>query len=268
MGAVSFHKKRGCGRAVSLILVLSMLLSLFSAVDLSVFAAVTVWDGSVADGFAGGSGTEEDPYIIVTAEQLAYFAQSVNSGDRYYDTYIRMDSDIQLNDTTDWEHWGQTDENGSIISPVNVWTPIGDNQWLNCIFDGNGHTVSGVYINNEKNCQGLFGECNGTIKNVGVLDSYIHGSGNVGGIIAGNGTVENGYYLTDCVTDIDISKYGIALTESQMRQKESFSGFDFDAVWTIDGSAGYPYPTLIDVRHEAKIFTVTFTDDIGNVISE
>ena len=109
MGAVSFHKKRGCGRAVSLILVLSMLLSLFSAVDLSVFAAVTVWDGSVADGFAGGSGTEEDPYIIMTAEQLAYFAQSVNSGDRYYDTYIRMDSDIQLNDTTDWEYWGQTD---------------------------------------------------------------------------------------------------------------------------------------------------------------
>lgn len=268
MGAVSFHKKRGCGRAVSLILVLSMLLSLFSAVDLSVFAAVTVWDGSVADGFAGGSGTEEDPYIIVTAEQLAYFAQSVNSGDRCYDTYIRMDSDIQLNDTTDWEHWGQTDENGSIISPVNVWTPIGDNQWFNCIFDGNGHIVSGVYINNEKNNQGLFGECNGTIKNVGVLDSYIHGSGNVGGIIAVNGTVENGYYLTDCVTDIDISKYGIALTESQMRQKESFAGFDFDAVWTIDGSAGYPYPTLIDVRHEAKIFTVTFTDDIGNVISE
>ena len=268
MGAVSFHKKRGCGRAVSLILVLTMLLSLFSAVDLSVFAAVTVWDGSVADGFAGGSGTEEDPYIIMTAEQLAYFAQSVNSGDRYYDTYIRMDSDIQLNDTTDWEHWGQTDENGSIISPVNVWTPIGDNQWFNCIFDGNGHIVSGVYINNEKNNQGLFGECNGTIKNVGVLDSYIHGSGNVGGIIAGNGTVENGYYLTDCVTDIDISKYGIALTESQMRQKESFAGFDFDAVWTIDGSAGYPYPTLIDVRHEAKIFTVTFTDDIGNVISE
>ena len=279
-----------------MILVLSMLLSLFSAVDLSVFAAVTVWDGSVADGFAGGSGTEEDPYIIVTAVQLAYFAQSVNSGDRCYDTYIRMDSDIQLNDTTDWEHWGQTDENGSIISPVNVWTPIGDNQWFNCIFDGNGHIVSGVYINNEKNNQGLFGECNGTIKNVGVLDSYIHGSGyvggvggygttvtncrnactvisngeysHVGGIIAGNGTVENGYYLTDCVTDIDISKYGIALTETQMRQKESFAGFDFDAVWTIDGSAGNPYPTLIDVRHEAKIFTVTFTDDIGNVISE
>ena len=177
-----------------------------------------------------------------------------------------------------------------------MWTPIGDDGWFNGIFDGNGHTVSGVYINNEENNQGLFGECNGTIKNVGVIDSYIHGSGyvggvvgygsavtncystgtvigngeysNIGGIIAGNGTVENGYYLTDCVTDIDISKYGIALTESQMRQKGSFAGFDFDAVWTIDGSAGYPYPTLIDVRHEAKIFTVTFTDDIGNVISE
>lgn len=108
MGAVSFHKKRGCGRAVSLILVLSMLLSLFSAVDLSVFAAVTVWDGSVADGFAGGSG------IILTSEQLAYFAQSVNNGNRYNDCYIRLDSDIQLNDTTDWEHWGETDENGSI----------------------------------------------------------------------------------------------------------------------------------------------------------
>ncbi|HHU87480.1 MAG: hypothetical protein ACOX86_12265, partial [Pelotomaculaceae bacterium] len=39
-----------------------------------------LWDGSVATGFAGGTGTEADPYLISNGAELAYFAQQVNSG--------------------------------------------------------------------------------------------------------------------------------------------------------------------------------------------
>ena len=38
----------------------------------------SVWDGTKATGFARGSGTSSDPYIIETAAQLAYFQSQVN----------------------------------------------------------------------------------------------------------------------------------------------------------------------------------------------
>ncbi len=50
------------------------------AVPVSARAETDVWDGTIASGFAGGTGTENDPYQINTAEELAYFAKSVNGG--------------------------------------------------------------------------------------------------------------------------------------------------------------------------------------------
>lgn len=49
------------------------------------------WDGTTADGFAGGTGTQEDPYQIATAEQLAGLAQDVNEGNAYTDVYFLLE---------------------------------------------------------------------------------------------------------------------------------------------------------------------------------
>ena len=64
-----------------------------------------IWDGSIAAGFAGGSGTEDDPYLISNGSELAYLAQQVNSGNRYENVHFKLTNDIYLNDTTDWELW-------------------------------------------------------------------------------------------------------------------------------------------------------------------
>ena len=86
-----------------------------------------IWDGSIAAGFAGGSGTEDDPYLISNGSELAYLAQQVNSGNRYENVHFKLTNDIYLNDTTDWELWGTTDSssagkadtcNGSAIEPT------------------------------------------------------------------------------------------------------------------------------------------------------
>ena len=47
----------------------------FSFISLS---AQAVWDGSVATSFAGGSGTQDDPYLISNGAELAYLAQITN----------------------------------------------------------------------------------------------------------------------------------------------------------------------------------------------
>ena len=67
-----------------------------------------IWDGSIAAGFAGGSGTEDDPYLISNGSELAYLAQQVNSGNSYENVHFKLTNDIYLNDTTDWELWGTT----------------------------------------------------------------------------------------------------------------------------------------------------------------
>lgn len=157
-----------------------------------------VWDGSIATGFASGTGTEADPYIIKTAAQLAYLAASVNDGNRYKGKRFRLEADIVLNDTADWKNWGTT-------PPANDWVPIGwanrnilDNskQGFSGVFDGNGHTVAGVYVG-FCNYKGLFGVLqSGTVKNLGVVDSYIYCEGGYSaGVCGGNfkGTIENCY---------------------------------------------------------------------------
>lgn len=42
---------------------------------------VEIWDGSVADSFAGGSGTEDDPYLISNGKELAFFQNVLMRGE-------------------------------------------------------------------------------------------------------------------------------------------------------------------------------------------
>ena len=82
-----------------------------SLVPVSVFADGTeVWDGSVAESFAGGKGTKDDPYQIATGSQLAYFAKRVNAeeyGEKYADTYFELTEDIDLGGK-EWTPVGET----------------------------------------------------------------------------------------------------------------------------------------------------------------
>ena len=150
-----------------------------------------VWDGSVAESFAGGRGTAENPYQIANGAQLAKLAKDVNGGKNYAGTYFVLTADIVLNDIKDWESWETT-------APTNTWTPIGTN-WKNPFagtLDGDGHSVSGICINSEADCQGLVGYLGGggTLQNLGVKASYIKGGKRVGGVCGTNsGTVTNCY---------------------------------------------------------------------------
>lgn len=182
------------------LLCVTLMLGMLGGLNLSVAAVVTVWDGSIADSFESGRGRENDPYIIKTAEQLALLSDKVSSGTRYYDTYFRLDSDIILNDTTNWEVWGLYSDSGDLIAPVNMWTPIGNSEREFCgIFDGNGHTIYGMYTVGFRD-SGLFGciYC-AEIKNVTVADSYVCGSFCSGGIVGEMGYSAESSSIIGCI---------------------------------------------------------------------
>ena len=81
------------------------------------------------------------------------------------------------------------DENGNLISDTDsllAWTPISGNSsnYYTGIFDGQNHTISGLYFNDENaQCVGLFNRIeNSTIRNLGVINSYFNGNVEVGSI--------------------------------------------------------------------------------------
>ena len=130
-------------------------------------------------------------FEIATAEDLFAFAALVNSGET--DANAILTADIVVNT-------GVLDANGNLneanVSNFTAWTPIGtESNPYKGTFDGQGHTVSGLYFYNETNEAfpnggrhiGLIGEANGaTIKNVGLINSYLHGSYQVAGICGHN----------------------------------------------------------------------------------
>ncbi|MBO5788905.1 MAG: hypothetical protein J6R42_03050 [Clostridia bacterium] len=74
---------------VSLLLTVAMVFSaaiLVQALGDDIVSAPTPWDGSVAESFAGGEGTESNPFLIETAAQLAFLRQSNNNRAEYYAT--------------------------------------------------------------------------------------------------------------------------------------------------------------------------------------
>ena len=165
-----------------------LLLSLiFALVALTGLQAQTIWDGTADTEWYNATSTK---FEISTAEQLAGLAKLVNNGKNFSGKTILLTADIVLNDTFNWENWESS-------APNNTWTPIG----ASCInrfggtFDGQGHTVSGIYINSENDFQGLFGYNGGTIKNVGLTNSYIKGDWCVGGVCGRNhdGTISGCY---------------------------------------------------------------------------
>lgn len=161
-----------------------------------------IWDGTVAENFAGGDGTESNPYQIANGEQLAKLAQDVDSGNEYVGTYFVLTADIVLNDISNWESWDET------TVPVNTWKPIGNyNNEFSGTLDGKGHSVSGIYINGNYKCYALVGRLtrHGTIKNIGTEKSFIKGYELTGGICGYNeGRVSNCYNTSKIIGSISV----------------------------------------------------------------
>lgn len=136
------------------------------------------WDGS-SKAQPSGSGTAASPYKLGTAAQLAWFADTVNSGSR--SACAVLTADIDLN--------GQE------------WTPIansGVNNGYTGTFDGQGHVIHGICVTTgvSSRPQGLFGIIarTGTVRNVKAAGRVLVRQSSGAGLIAG----ENNGVLYNC----------------------------------------------------------------------
>ena len=128
-------------------------------------------------------------YELTTAAELYWFADYVNQGNLTANAILT--ADITVNESV-------LDSNGDLASSTfETWTPIGgDGNGYKGEFNGNGHTISGLYIKDTaKNRIGLFGVMvkGAYIHDLGVKDSYFSGNNWVAGFCGdfGGGRIEN-----------------------------------------------------------------------------
>ena len=142
-----------------------------------------------------GDGSKDAVYEISNAGQLYWFAGLVNG----------TLSGVEQNTSANAVLTADIVVNKNVLKPDGTlnegtfkeWTPIATSASpYTGIFEGQNHTISGLYFNQEDSYNvGLFSRNNGKIANAGILDSYFYGTSKVGGVCGNNytGTISNCY---------------------------------------------------------------------------
>ena len=104
---------------------------------------------------SGGDGSSESPFLITTAEELQWYANYVNgeSGDNVVHTTAcaQLVKDIDLSTVC-----GEGKGNWTPIAKYDIYGLTSSNKF-DGVFDGNGHTISNLYIDQNGSKLGLFG---------------------------------------------------------------------------------------------------------------
>lgn len=160
---------------------------------------LTEYTHSYINGLCEKCGAMQEPelkdgtYQIANYGNLVWFGQYVSGGN------VNVGAELTANITA---NESLLDENGAVNGePKYIWQPISkgaanSRTAFNSVFDGCGHSISGLYAPDSDEYCGLFGQSNGTIKNIFITDSYFgsdtaNHSGSVLGYGYSSSVVEN-----------------------------------------------------------------------------
>lgn len=221
-----------------------------------------IWEET---GFAGGSGTQEDPYLIANADQLNLIRYGM-------DKHYKLIDDIDLSGYTNWEPIGMKDDEYN-ANPIP----------FTGTFDGNGHVISNLKIMHfDKENLGFFSSISGegnpndevSVRNVGFENVIINGNRASIGTLAGSvnrATISNVY-----ARDVTIvSSQAIGGLAGEARHAVFTNVFSENimilAKGTTGGIVGWWWPTNEEAYIKDVYVTglnVTNTDYPSTVISD
>ena len=231
-----------------------------------------------------GDGSADKPYKISTAAELAWFRDQVNSGNNTISATLTKDIDL-----SEFCHA----KDGTTYTDELSWTPI---NWYQGTFDGNGKTISNLYINATSNYTGFFGYAYaGSIKNITFDNARVKNTGGYNfGILAGNAgscIIENIKTLANCSVEGEdyvggiagVANGNISNCENRATVKgirslggvvAAYSGNSITSCAnygvvtgsgeSVGGIAGYFNSGTI--QNSANYGDVTGTDNVGNLI--
>lgn len=136
----------------------------------------------------------KDTYEISSEEELLGFASLINENqtDSWKPNRIENFDGVTFVLTEDIE------------LTTKEWTPVGSGSasYFAGVFDGNGHTISGLDIDNDSGVAGLFGYLRGEVKNLTVKGTVKSGDSSCGGIV---GQLDQEGKVTGCTADIKVT---------------------------------------------------------------
>ncbi len=146
--------------------------------------------------FAGGEGTEENPFLVATPEQFDHIRD-------YRDCCFRLESDLDFS--------GYVREDGQPWWPLGEWGGgTGALERFSGVFDGNGHTIRNLSVERKAHDLSIFGVTEGAvIKDLNVEHCTVVGEGRLG-IVTGAAfsTRLHRVASTDCRCENRLSEHG------------------------------------------------------------
>ena len=180
--------------------------------------------------FAGGDGTEDDPYQISNVNQL----QDINLNLTANYTLI---NDIDASETREWN-------NGEGFTPIINNTRIEEFQFSGNL-DGRGYHLTDLFINRSSDdFIGLFGyvSYSGHLSNITFINNKVNGNENVGGIVGYNAGIVENCYLTGTVTGINYMGGLIGKNDGAVENCSAMG--NVSGKWFIGGLVGRNEGTL------------------------
>ena len=169
-------------------------------------ATINCWEANVVPGYEikklKANGTEErDLSSAFTPEEGKFYNITLNYDPGYTEVSegnYTVNNEKGLKNLAELVNNGATDINITLTGDINLtgeWTPIGNyEQKYTGTFDGNGHTITGLTIDQkETSFLGLIGYLGsgGKVQNLTLENVNLNGNWNVGGVVGynNNGTV-------------------------------------------------------------------------------
>ena len=213
-----------------------------------------------------GKGTEAEPFILKTAEHLAWFRDYVNVGKS--SACAKIADDVEKIDMSTVCHKADAEKQVAELS----WTPIGNySKQYQGTFDGNGKTIRNLFISSTSNEIGFFGyaaDCR--IKNITFDNAKVKGNDNSStGILAGYAgscVIENIKTTGNCSVEGNYETGGIA-----GRANGNISNCENHAIvngfYYVGGIVGICFDSGNSITSCANYGEITGTEDfVGGII--
>ena len=211
-----------------------------------------------------GNGTEAEPFILKTADHLAWFRDYVNVGKT--SACAKIADDVEEIDMSSVCHKADAEKQVAELS----WTPIGSKKYQGT-FDGNGKTIRNLFISSTSNEIGFFGcaaDCR--IKNITFDNAKVKGNENCStGILAGYAgscVIENIKTTENCSVEGKEETGGIA-----GRANGNISNCENHAIvngsYYVGGIVGICFDSENSITSCANYGAITGTDQfVGGII--
>lgn len=213
-----------------------------------------------------GNGTEAEPFMLKTADHLAWFRDYVNVGKS--SACAKIADDVEEIDMSSVCHKADAEKQVAELS----WTPIGNySKQYQGTFDGNGKTIRNLFISSTSNEIGFFGyaaDCR--IKNITFDNAKVKGNDNCStGILAGcagSCVIENIKTTGNCSVEGNYETGGIA-----GRANGNISNCENHAIvnglHSVGGIVGICFDSENSITSCANYGEITGTEDfVGGII--